>query len=253
MSTVPKESWLPPLPREHGAWFILAGSALIGPALTGRFGAGHAALLLGSYGALIGRSALRGPRTIDRAWAAFLLGFAVVINVAIFLWAPSPMLLGAGAATVVLATAQLVLERLKLQRHLAAEILGIGLLTALGPASLALSGLGVDLPTLGIVAANSLYFLTTVPYVRVRVFAPKVPEVWKDMRFDALALSAAGAVVMGVSIGPLGAAPFAVELGRALRLAWAPPRPPKSVSGLGYAEVGSTVFYVVALALVARW
>jgi hypothetical protein len=252
LTTDTQASWLPPLPREHGAWFILAGSALVGPVLTGRFGAGHLALLLGAYAALIGRSALRGPRTLDRVWAAFLLGFAVVINVAIFVSAPSPMLLGAGAAAALLGGAQIALDRRRLQRHLAAEIVGIGLLTALAPASLALCGLDAGPRALSVVAANALYFLVAVPYVRVRVFAPKVPEVWRLMRFDPLVLGVLGAIVMALALGPLAAAAFAVQIARAARLAWSPPSPPRSVTRLGYVEVGSTVFYVVVLWLVSR-
>lgn len=246
-------SWVPPLPREHGAWFILAGSVLLGPALTGRFGAAHLALLLGAYAALIGRSAVRGPRVLDRAWAAFLLGFAVILNVAIFFSAPSPLLFGAGAAALVLAVAQVALERWRLQRSLVAELLGIALLTALGPASLALSGLTVEPTTMGIVAANMLFFLTSVPYVRVRVFGPGRPQVWRDLRFGPAAMSVLGTLVMAVSVGPLGALPFGVELARALRLAWAPPRAPRSLTILGFTEVGATLFYLVALAGIARW
>lgn len=251
LTTETKASVLPPLPREHGAWFILAGSVLVGPALTGRFGAGHVALLLGAYGALIGRSALRGKRTLDRVWAAFLLGFAVVINVAIFVSAPSPMLLGAGAAAVLLGGTQIVLDRRRQQRLLAAEVVGIGLLTALAPASLALCGFDAGPRALSVVAANALYFLVTVPYVRARVFGPKAPEVWRALRFDPLILAALGALVMALAIGPLAAAAFAVQLARAARLAWSPPGPPRSVARLGWTEVGSTVFYVVVLWLVS--
>ncbi len=248
----PKASLLPPLPREHGAWFILAASALVGPVLTGRFGAGHGALLLGAYGALIGRSALRGPRTLDRVWAAFLLGFAVVINVAIFVATPSPMLLGAGAAAALLGAVQLLLERRRMQRQVAAEAVGIGLLTALAPASLALCGLDVGPRALSVVAANALYFLVTVPYVRVRVFGPKVPDVWRAMRFDPLILAILGAVVMAAALGPFAAAAFAVQISRSAVLAWAPPKAPRSVSSLGYLEVASTVSYLVILWLVTR-
>ena len=242
-----RPTWLPPLPREHGAWFILAGSVLVGPAVELRVGFGHVALLLGAYGALIGRSALRGPRTLDRAWAAGLLGFALVINVALFVSSPSPMLLGAGAAAALLGIAQILLERRKLQRHVAAELLGLGVLTALCPASLALCGRSADLPTLGIVAANTLYFFVTVPYVRVRVFGPKVPGLWATMRFDALVLAVTGAAVMAAALAPWAAAAFAVQIGRSARLAIRPLPPPRTVAALGFTEVGATFYYVAVL------
>jgi len=102
--------------------------------------------------------------------------------------------------------------------------------------------------TLGAVAANSLFFFVTVPYIRVRVFGPKVPEVWSQMRYDALALAATGAVVMAVAVAPWGAAAFAVQLARALRLAFRPPTAPRSVTALGFTEVAATIFYIAALA-----
>lgn len=245
-------TWLPPFPREHGAWFILLGSVLVGPAVTRVVGFSHLTLLGIAYTALLGRAALRGSRGIDRVWAAFLLGFAAVLAAALAVGSFSPMLLGAGAAGAVLQGAHILLERKKLQRHLGAELLGIGLLTIACPASLSLGARDVDPRTLGLVAANTLFFLATVPYLRARVFGPKNPAVWSQLRFGSLTIALSGAVLMGASAGPAAALTFLPQVGRAAWLVAARPSPPKSVARLGYLEVASTAFYVVALGLLAR-
>ena len=80
---------------------------------------------------------------------------------------------------------------------------------------------------------------------------PKVPAVWREMRFDALSLAIAGAALMAGAAGPWAVAAFAVQLVRATKLALEPPQPLRSVVALGLVEVATTAYYVAALAAVS--
>ena len=242
-------SLAPTLPREHGAWFVLTGSALIGPAATGALGPMHGIMLGAGWLALVGQAALQTQRVADRFWSVVLLGLALAAAAFVVSHASSPLLLGAAAATALLGGAHLVVARRDNRRSLGVEALGVALLTSAAPASLALSGARADTSTLGLVAATSLYFVATVPGVRARVFGVRDRAVWRRLRFDPLVFAALGALVLGATVRPAAAAAFAIPVARGLWLAARPPRALGSVSRLGWLEVIATGALVAVVAL----
>lgn len=240
----------PTLPREHGAWFVIASSSLLGPVVTGRLTLGHAVVLAVGWLALIGRSTLRGHRVADRPWSAFTLGFALTLGVALVWRAASPLLYGATVAAVLLAVAHTWLVGRNGHHDLGAEVVGMALLTTAAPASLALSGLGAEPATLGLMAAQSLFNMATIPFVRLCVFGAKDAALYRALRYDALILAALGAIGVALAVAPAAALAFAMPLVRGALLAARPPRRLESVQRVGWMEVLSTALFLVILGAV---
>jgi hypothetical protein len=159
-----------PLPREHGAWGILAVSYLLGLAVARD--ATWASLLCGAAAllAMLGRrptaNALRtrGARLADLGWSIALLGAAA--GAAAVALALRPDLWPIFAVVATLFGADLAMLVVRLGRTAWGEmpgILGLALASVLGHAS-ASPALGERSWALGLVCA--LYFVGSIPFVR---------------------------------------------------------------------------------------
>ncbi|MBI2895980.1 MAG: YwiC-like family protein [Deltaproteobacteria bacterium] len=237
------------MPREHGTWFIVGASVLLGPAVTHLVHLDHLPLASLAVVGLFGRAALKGKRPADHLWAVIFAAVGLVLGGLLLARHADALMAMSGAAAAVLLGAHRLLESRRLQRAIGSELVAVALLTLVGPASLSISGLQATGDTLALAAANSAYFLTSVPYVRIRVFGPRKPAIWRRLRFLPITLAAAGAAAMALSGPPARALAFLPLAARALFVALSCPRPLGSATRLGLVEAAGSLYYVAVIAV----
>jgi hypothetical protein len=192
------------IPREHGAWAMLAQASfmavLLGPAVR----AEHAFLVATAAAVFIARApvgAIRrraGDRARIVAWAAVLVGGAATGAVLLALTLPSPLIAAAGlvAAFVVLFNVR------RAERSTAAEVTAMLGFALLIPVGVALAGGDWMRHGVSVGALTFLFFASSIPHVRAMV------QIRKDARSSAASrerlLSAVGAAVV-ISAAAVGA------------------------------------------------
>jgi hypothetical protein len=237
----------PTLPHAHGAWFVIGASTLVGPAVTGRFDAGHLVIAAAGCLGLLAQAAWYGKRRLDKLFAIVFGAGTLGLGLALLLRSASPLLFGSLAACAVLADAHRIFTRGRGRRALVTEMVGMALLSCASAASLAVSGRAADSTTLALIGGNALAFMATVPYVRARVFGVKDEGLWRSMRWAPLVIVGSAAASLTVALGIVGMLALALPAARALHLALVRPRPLRSVSRLGWLEVASSTVYLAVL------
>jgi hypothetical protein len=271
MSTVAPKRKAAPVPKEHGAWFMLGHCLLIGAFVAGSL---TFPVLLIIVASVLSFMAMQGLKQLARAIrnrehgvvvrlpkaAAGFLAVAVVAGAtAVFGWNLYVLLVWGIVSLVITALYAWVLLRRK-ERSVLGEWLGIlGLTLTAGAVWTAGTGrLGLTALLLWVLAF--LYFGGTVPYVRFRVKQMKNETARLEQRLvqarDAIVYSAITLGIVSLAaledIMPLIAVlPFALSIGKAL---WTAGRgkAPQKIAHVGYSEaVFSTIFAV--LTIVAFW
>lgn len=259
----------PPIPREHGAWAMLATAIVVGLA---RAGIGNAGALLAGAGILLlflarstsvtalartleGRKLPSGHLTRRLLWAglylaaaclcfAFVLaGSAAGVRAALARAAVLPLVLGGVHAALGVAGRD---------RTLLAELLGMAGLAATAPLVVAAAGRPVDGEAAGTAVLALLYFLSSLSFVRAyrRIRSHGAMAIGSCIAAHAaLALALAGAVHAGW-LPPAAWLAFAPV---AARTAWGILRPPRDLRVLGLREIAvATIFLMLAALAVAQ-
>jgi hypothetical protein len=258
-----------PVPKEHGAWFMLGHCVLIGALVAGSFQIPVALVGLSSFLVFV---AMQGLKQLARAfrrrehqiavripWISLVFLLAAVL---LGLWAvvgwDRVVLLYWGAIGGVLTGIYVAVLFQRKERSLLGEWLGIlGLTSTAGviwsAGTSEWGGVGFLLWGLAF-----LYFGGTVPFVRLRVRQMKegaIPwrskEVSNALLYNLMALLFAALGVWLQRVPPLALAPFGLSLAKTI---WAVSRDkvPQKIAHVGYSEaVMSTIFAV--LMIVAFW
>jgi hypothetical protein len=257
-----------PVPKEHGAWFMLGHCLLIGALVSGSFGIPVLLVIAASVLVFI---AMQGLKQLTRAlrqrehqipmrvpWASlgFLLAAAVAGLAAVVGWDLKVLLLWGVASLVLTAVYAWVLFQRR-ERSLLGEWLGIfGLTMSAGTVWTAGNG-GWGREALWLWALAFLYFGGSVPYVKFRVKQMKAEttSLRSHLSYAKIALlytfvTLAAVVFAGVNdlVPALVVVPFALSLAKVV---WVTLRGqgPKRVAHVGYSEVVfSTLFAVVTIA-----
>lgn len=254
-----------PVPKEHGAWFMLGHCVLIGAIVAGTFNMPVVLVSLSSFLVFI---AMQGLKQLARAfrrrehqipirwpWVSlgFLIGAAVLGLWAIVGW-DRVVLLYWGVIGAVLTGIYVGVLFQRKERSLLGEWLGIlGLTSAAGVVWSAGTGQWGGIGYL-LWALSFLYFSGTVPYVRLRVRQMKegiLPWMCGEAR-SAFLYSLVGllAVASGIwlqRVPFLAIVPFGLSL---LKIIWALARKkvPQKIAHIGYSEaVMSTIFAVLTV------
>ena len=258
----------PPLPREHGAWAMLAiplvlGMAaawppgvtawLIPPAMGLLFLSRYAAVSAGAR-LVDGKKSPAGFIGRRLLWSAIGVVAATLLIVAA--WGRSMPdarggLLAAAVLTLALGAAHTLLALLDLDRTIPGEMIGMAGLASGAPLVVAAAGRPLDRQAIGIGLVALLYFATSLAYVKA------IRALWKGDRAPrrrCIAAHAAVAVALaqlasGAFIPPLLAAAFAPVYART---AWGLLRPPAGLRALGWREMGvAALFTLIAIAALA--
>jgi hypothetical protein len=260
-----------PVPKEHGAWFMLGHCLLIGSTVSGSFGAPVLLVIAASVLVFV---AMQGLKQLTRAfrrrehqipmrvpWASvgFLLAAGVAGLAAVVGWDLKVLLVWGVASLVLTAVYAWVLFQRR-ERSLLGEWLGIfGLTMSAGTVWTAGNG-GWGREALWLWALAFLYFGGSVPYVKLRVKQMKTEShlLRAHFRLAGTALlytfvTLALIVFAGFNgmVPALAVVPFVLSLAKVV---WVTLRRqgPMRVAHVGYSEVVfSTVFAVVTI--VAFW
>lgn len=251
----------PPVPREHGAWFVLFGSLIIGAAAGGRLGVEWvlvvaAALLLflareplAKLWRTRGRSVAAERRRGWLRWLAVEVGLGLAAGFVLVIGFQRWALLAFAAIGAGLFLLHLSWSIRRQDRTLGAELLGTVGLTAAAPASVAaLDQGGLEL-WLTVWLACILYFASGVFFVRMRIAGAMRPAEWpRNRRLNLIYhLLLGGFVAADLTAGILPAGAwigFVPVVVRGLVYCLIPPRGPLNIRALGYTEVAYSAFFV---------
>jgi hypothetical protein len=261
------------VPRQHGAWAILAAAVVLGLACEGRPGPASAwlcgAVLAGFLARHAALLAMRMSRTDPRrgrlaglaaaeAAACAALGLATMVGGQ--LWALLPL----GLAAAVVAAASTGLESRGKGLHLGLEILGVLGLCLVTPAlHYAVTG-EFGSRTWALWALSCLFFAGRPLQVRYlarhRTGARTLPERlatgWPTLAYHLAALAGAGALAAvgePALLPPLGPVTL---LPAALAACWKvafPRETPVGIAGIGLREAAHVVLFVALTVLAFRW
>lgn len=243
----------PELPREHGAWGLLATGLLAGLLLGGWRGPGPAALylILAVAGFLPERPLEARLRGRPFSPGALVLPLAIVILAALAL------LLGYhryglilwGSLILVLYGYHLYQKAHRQERTLGGEVLGVGGLAALGAGALYAGTGRLSLAVVYLFLLLWLHFGLGVQYVRWRIRRPAGAyrgATWAHV------LAVAGVLGLGL-LDQVPRFTFLAYLPALGRLLWAGPQVGKPrVKALGWQEVGYSLVFLVLLVLAYR-
>jgi hypothetical protein len=257
-----------PVPKEHGAWFMLGHCLLIGAFVSGVFRWPVLLVCAASFLVFLAMQGLkqlaRGYRNRDHGiplrvpWpsVAFLTGAAFLGGVALIGWDLEVLLLWGGISLVLTLMYAWVLFNRK-ERTVLGEWIGIAGLTV-STAVVWSAGTGtLEKEALLLWVVAFLYFGGTVPYVKLRVKQMKSEGLSLSARFEiaqpALVYTAISLVAVDLAayqrlVPWLVAVPFALSLAKVV---WAvfESRGPKKIAHIGYSEaVFSTLFAILTIA-----
>ena len=260
-----------PLPKEHGAWFMLGQCLLIGALVAGSFNMAVPLVAGSAYFFFIGLEGLKRARLRKNAsetslWRAFprssklfLLASAALGAAAVLGWDRWVLVFwGFLSLLCVGAYAMLLLHRK--ERNTCAEWLGIlGIALSAGVAWSASKG-SLEEQAFYVWGICFLYFAGSVPYVRLRVKQMKHQTAPLSSRVtwarDALVYGVAALAVVAVGAGAnlygwVMVVPFLLVL---VKLLWvvARDRPPRSLARVGYAEVFYSLLFTF-ISVAAFW
>jgi hypothetical protein len=257
-----------PVPKEHGAWFMLGHCLIIGAAVSGVFRWPVLLVIAASFLVFLSMQGLkqlaRGYRSREHGipmrvpWpsVAFLVGAALLGGIALIAWELDVLLLWGGVSLVLTLMYTWVLFKRK-DRSLLGEWIGIAGLTV-STAVVWSAGTGTlakEAFLLWIVAFT--YFGGTVPYVKLRVKQMKskglsLPDrleiAQSALVYTALSLVAVTLAAYQRLLPWLVIVPFGLSLSKVI---WAvfEDRGPKKIAHIGYSEaVLSTVFAILTIA-----
>jgi len=255
----------PPLPREHGAWAMLAIPLLVGLAASGRPVASSLLILpatlllfMARYAALPAATRLAKGRNLPEGYVArrflwsavYLASSGALLLAAVTTAAPSAR--GAtvlmAVVTGVLGTVHAALALVSLDRTLWGELIGLTGLACSAALVMVAAGRPLDGKAWAVAGLCLGYFVTSVAYVRtyrtrdrgkgraplacivvhILVFAGWV-ALWQQGWLPALGL---------VAFVPV-----------AMRTAWGLWRPPANVRAVGWTEMGVATSFLVLAAL----
>ncbi len=255
-----------PVPKEHGAWFMLGHCVLIGALVAGTF---RLPVLLVSLSSFLVFIAMQGLKQLARAfrrreheipirlpWTSFglLVGAAVSGWIAIVGW-DLTVLFYWGAVGAVLTGIYVTLVFRRKERSLRGEWLGIlGLTSAAGVVWSAGTGYWGGIGFL-LWALAFLYFGGSVPYVRLRVRQMKegvLPwtsrEASQALLYSSFVLLIVGWGALLQRVPSLAVVPFVLSLVKTI-WALADKKVPRKIAHIGYSEaVMSTAFAVLMVA-----
>lgn len=258
----------PPVPREHGAWFVLFGSLIVGAAAAGRIGLEWLLLAVAALFLFLAREPLAKLwRTQQKAvaverrrswmrWFVLEVTLATAAGLSLLLiykrWALLAFAL-VGGGLFLLHLSWSVRRR---DRTLGAELLGTLGLTAAAPAAMAATGRGDLVTWLSLWIACVLYFASGVFFVRMRLAGAMRPSEWARHRRLNLAYHAilagfvaaagwTGFVAPGAWIG------YFPVLVRGVVYSLLQPARELNIRVLGYTEVAYSVFFVAVQ--IAAW
>jgi hypothetical protein len=260
-----------PVPREHGAWFMLGHCLFLGAVVSGVF---RWPVLLVCAAAFFVFLAMQGLKQIARGYrkrdhgvplrvpwpsVGFLLGAAGLGGVAFVVW-DLDVLLVWGAVSLVLTLIYAGVLFNRKERTVLGEWIGIAGLTV-STAVVWSSGTGtLEKEALILWGVAFLYFGGTVPYVKLRVKQMKLEGLSLASRFE-IARSALAYAFLTLTfvallahqkyIPGLVALPFALSFAKVVWAVVEGSRP-KKIAHIGYSEaVFSTLF--VLLTIAAFW
>jgi hypothetical protein len=257
-----------PVPKEHGAWFMLGHCLLIGALVARSFGMPVWLIITAS---VLFFMAMQGLKQVARAFrhrvhgvpfrfpkasAGFLAGAVVSGVAAIVGWRIEALLIWGALSVVITATYAWILFQRK-ERSVLGEWLGIlGLTLSAGAVWTAGAGRW-DREALILWALSFLYFGGTVPFVRFRVkqmkagstgLGERMGHARNAMLYSFIVLALVGFLAALAYIPSLAVLPFALSLGKIL---WAMSRgkAPLKIAHVGYSEaVYSSLFAVLTIA-----
>jgi len=255
----------PPLPREHGAWAMLAIPLLVGSAAAGRAGV-ETLLLVPSMTLLFlarhvavpaaarivgGKASPPGYMLRRAAWTAvYLAGAAAGFATAAAAAGPAARrgALAVGAAILILGTVHALLALAGKDRTLAGEIVGMAGLAGGAPLVLAFAGRPPDGQGAGLALLCLSYFVSAAAFVRAfgRLKADRRAAI------AACLLSHAGILAVVAALWAAGWIPAAATLAFVpviARTAWGIASPPANVRILGLREAWvAAAFAAIAVA-----
>lgn len=243
----------PELPREHGAWGILATGLLAGLLLGGWRGPGPVALylVLAVAGFLQERpleARLRG-RASSRGSLGLPLVVVILSALALLVVYHRYGLISWGSLVLILYGYHLYQKARRQERTLGGEVLGVGGLAALGAGALYAGTGHLTLAVAYLFLLLWLHFGLGVQYVRWRIRRPAGAyrgAVWTHL------LALAGVLGLGLA-GQVPRLTFLAFLPAVGRLLVSGPRVGKpKVKALGWQEVGYSLAFVILLVLSYR-
>jgi len=255
-----------PVPREHGAWFVLFGSVLVGTAAAGRMGEELLLFASSVFFLFLAREPLSkllrtrlrpAPRDREKRWKQWLaveLLLATLTGLPLLLvYRRWELLWFAGLGIGMFAIHLWWAER-RLDRTLTAQLLGMVGLTAAAPAAVTALRQADSGLLLTVWMICSLYFASGVFYVRMRVAAAVKPARWPQNRALCLGYHLLLAIAVSVLTAGswlhdwswLGYLPVVV---RGLCHALCPAEEALNIRSLGYTEAAYSVFFVSVQAI----
>lgn len=261
-----------PVPKEHGAWFVLLHGILLGAATTDSLTVPMALVAAAAFLTFVSMQGIKQVARrlryreegetlrVPRSSVAFLAGAAAVGLAAVLGW-NLPVLFLWGGLSVVLAAVYAWLFFHRRDRSVLGEWLGIlGLTMAAGAVRTAESG-QLDPRALMLWAIAFLYFGHTVPYVKLRVrqlrgaassWLGRLGEARTALLFGIAGVVIASGIAVLESLPWLLVVPFALALGKVLVIALRG-KGPQRLAHVGYAEVAFSTLFVVLTVVSLRW
>lgn len=259
----------PPLPHEHGAWFMLAiplvlgaavaeratlAAALVVPAMAGLFLARYAALPA-AVRIAAGKPSPRSFLTRRLLWTA-IYGAASLACLAGAFAAADPSHRRAIAAcalvTAMLGGAHTVAAIRGVDRTVAGELVGMAGLASAAPLVAAAGGMPPGPRSIGVAILAFAYFVSSLAFVRAYRRLPEEGRAAKR-RCVAAHLAIAAAILIVWKAGFVTGLALLALLPVAARTIWGLYRPPSTVRQLGWREAAvATVFVTAACAAIAR-
>lgn len=257
------------IPRQHGAWSILAAAAALGMVAGGGLRVQSAlfavCVVLGFLAQHTGELWLKfsGSTKRQREIGHFLLAYALTFLLCgamlLFkyeLWGLLPL---AGLASGLVALS-LALSKVHKARTVVGEIVNVLALTLVLPAAAYCAAGSYVYPTVGLTLMAAIFFCASIFHVRHLVRGgrrqagsarERLRAATPSLAYHALGLLAAGALA-AFGLLPI-AAPFAL-LPVTLKALWAaamPARRPTPIRTIGYVELAHTMIFVLLAALLA--
>jgi len=255
----------PPLPREHGAWAMLAIPLLVGLAASGRpipssllILPAMLLLFLARYAGLPAATRLAKGRNLPEGYVArrFLWSAVYLAGSGALLWTAvtnaAPSARGAtvlmAVVTGVLGTVHAALALVSLDRTLWGELIGLTGLASSAALVMAAAGRPLDGRAWSVAGLCLGYFVTSVAYVRTYRSRDRgtksAPVVCIAVHLAVLA----GWVVLWRE-GWLPALGMVAFVPVAVRTAWGLWRPPPNVRAVGWTEMGVATSFLLLAAL----
>lgn len=259
----------PPLPREHGAWVMLALPLLLGLALASGRGAAVWLVPPASVLAFLAHYALvpaiqraRERKAMPPAWlrrrvvwgCVYLVGSAGAFAgcAALVPAASRAEMLAVAGASALAAAVYAAASSLGRGRALGSELVGMTGMALASPMMAAAAGRALDRVAFGASAIALGYFLSSLAFVRTyerRLTAPRAAAI------ACVAIHAALAVALAAAwwAGALPRAWWIAFLPVAARTAWGLARPPANLRALGLRELWvATSFAALAILALAK-